>query len=103
MSIEKEINKAIKKFAFNKNLLEFIDRAKYLKERLKKGESLSVEVDECELDVSGPAHYTIDFIYLELHRKKGKPERAATLDCLGYVTYKMHLFKDYKPLSESQK
>jgi len=95
MPIEEDIKEAIKKFTFHKNLLEFIDRAKYLEERLKEGENILVKLDEHKL--SG-----IEFIYLELHNKEGKPRRVATLNCLG-IRYKSDLFKDYRPLPESQR
>ena len=95
MPIEEDIKKAIKKFTFNKNLLEFIDRAKYLEERLKEGENILVKLDEHKL--SG-----IEFIYLELHKTEGKPEKVASLNCLG-IRYKFDLFKDYRPLPESQR
>lgn len=101
MSIEKDIKETLKKLTFFKNLPEFTDRAKFLEGRLKEGESLSVGVDELQL--IGPARETADFIYLELHRTEGKPERAVTLDCLGGMTYIVDIFKDYRPLPEFQR
>jgi len=95
MPIEKDIRESIKKFTFHKNLLEFIDRAKYLEERLKEGEDILVKLDEHKL--SG-----IEFIYLELHKTEGKPKKVVTLNCLG-ITYSVDLFKDYRPLPESQR
>ncbi|GAH66165.1 unnamed protein product [marine sediment metagenome] len=95
MPIEKDIIEKIKRFTFNKNLLEFIDRAKYLEERLKEGENILVKLDEHKL--SG-----IEFIYLELHKTEGKPEKVVSLNCLG-IRYKSDFFKDYKPLPESQR
>ena len=98
MPVEKEIRKATKKFELKKNIPEFIDRAKFLEERLKKGEKLSIEVSEDEL--VGPASYTV---HLELHKKGEKPERVANLGCLGRMSYRFDLFKDYNPSLESQR
>ena len=89
MPIEKEIKETIKRFTFNKKLFEFIKRANHLERKLKEGESLLVGVDEKGL--SGPAHYTADFIYVELHIGT-KRERVLTLDCLGDMTYRQDLF-----------
>ena len=101
MPIEEDIRESIQKFTFNKNLPEFIDMAKYLEGRLKEGENLLIGVDEREL--IGPANYTADFIYLELQKTEGKPGRVATLNCLGDITYNVYIFKDYRPLPESQR
>jgi len=89
MPIEKQIKETIKRFTFNKKLFEFINRAKHLERKLKEGEGLLVGVDEKEL--SGPAPYTVDFIYVEL-QIGAKRERVLTLDCLGDITYKQDLF-----------
>ena len=101
MSIEEDINEAIKKLTFFKNLPEFKDRAKYLEERLKEGESLLIKVDEHKL--TGPADYTADFIYLEFYKAEEKPEKVLSLNCLGDVLYGMDLFKDYISLPEFQR
>ena len=102
MPIEKLIKETIEIFTFNKRLPEFIDMAKYLEGRLKKGECLLVKVDEHQL--VGPAKHTVDFIYLDIQKRGGrKPERAATLNCLGDITYNANIFKGYRPLSESQR
>ena len=98
MPIEENIRKALKKVSFNKNLPEFIDRAKYLEEKLKEGENLLIG-----LKLSGSALGAANFIYLELHNKEGEPKRVVTLDCLGDITYSVDIFKDYRPLPESQR
>lgn len=95
MPIEEDIKEAFRTLTFHKNLLKFIDRAKYLEERLKEGEKLSIGVDERKF--SG-----VEFIYLELHKTEGKPEKVATLNCLG-ITYQRDIFKYYGPLPESQR
>lgn len=99
MPIEENITKAIKRFIFNKKLPKFIDMAKYLERRLKEGENLLVGVGEHEIKY----HSDVDFIYLELHNTEGKSERVVTLNCLGDITYEVDIFKDYRPLLESQR
>ncbi len=98
MPIEKDIIEAIKKFTFNKKLPEFIDMAKHLEGRLKEGENLSVRIGK--LRTFGPICYTI---YLELQKTKGKPRRVIRIDSSGDLKYRANLFKDYKPLPESQR
>jgi len=99
MSIEKEIRKKIKKAffcprketersRFNKELPEFIDKAKFLEEKLKPGEKLPVGVEKNELFSSTP--YAI---YLELHKKGEKPERVLVLNCLGGISYQFKYFQ----------
>jgi hypothetical protein len=101
MSIEEDIRKALEKFTFNKNLPEFIDMAKHLEERLKKGESILVKVDKRGL--VGLTDHTVDFIYLELHKIEGRPEGAASLDCLGDIAYRNDIFRGYKFTQKSQR
>ncbi|TET77437.1 MAG: hypothetical protein E3J41_07110 [Candidatus Cloacimonadota bacterium] len=97
MSRKEDIKKVIKRL--DKNLLEFIDRAKYLKGRLKEGESFLDGIDEPKLGNYIPD--TARVIYLEIHRTKGRSERVATINCLGNITYSVDIFKDYRPLPES--
>ena len=99
MSKEKDIKKVIKRL--DKNLLEFIDRAKYLEGRLKEGESLLDGIDELKLGNHIPD--TARVIYLEIHRTKGRSERVATINCLGEMTYRIDIFKNYRFLPESQR
>jgi len=104
MPIEEDIIEKIKRFAFNKKLPEFIDRAKYLEGRLKEGEGLLVR--KGWLKTRGPTCWNPCIIYLELHKPEGKPKRkrVVTIHCSGEeLTYNVDLFKDYKPLSKSQR
>jgi len=105
MSIEEDIKKAAGKLEsnknfdneeFNKDLPEFIDRAKYLKRRLKKRERLSVGVDKFGLHNFS---MDTDFIYLELHKTEGKQKMVA-LSCLGELAYIVDFFKNFRPLPE---
>ncbi|HUW43412.1 MAG TPA: hypothetical protein VMV95_00405 [Bacillota bacterium] len=98
MPIEKEIKDAAKELQFFKNLPEFINRAKYLKGKLKPGETLSFGTDGLR-----NFNYSAEFIYLEIHKKEGKPERPLSIDCLGDIHLDHYLFEDYKPLPESQR
>ena len=100
MPIEEDIRKALEKFTFNKNLPEFIDRAKFLAGRLKEGEKLLAGLDKFGL--TGP-HYLTDHIYLDLNRREGRRQRVATIDCLGEIRYREDIFQDYKSLPESQR
>jgi len=101
MSIEEDIIGAIKRFTFNKKLPEFIDRAKYLEERLKEGENLSVRIGKH--GTFGPTSYNVYTISLELHKTEGKLRRVVRIDSLGNLKYRIDLFKDYKSLPESQR
>jgi len=101
MPIEEDIRKALEKFTFNKKLPEFIDRAKYLEERLKEGEHLLVKIGK--LETFDPTPYIVYNIFLELHKTKGKPRKVITINRLGDLKYKNDLFKDYRPSPKSQR
>lgn len=92
MPIEKDINEAIEKnfpeIDKTKSLPEFIDRAKFLEEKLKPGEKLPVGVEKNEL--FSPFPYAI---YLELRKKGEKPERVLVLNCLGGISYQFKYFQ----------
>lgn len=87
---------AIKKFTFNKKLPEFIDRAKFLEERLKEGQKLFIAISKHNLL---PILYEYS-IYLELHELGKYPRRMIYIDGLGKLRIdkkERDLFKDYKP------
>lgn len=94
MSIEEEINEAVKKFMFNKRLPEFIDRAKYLEKKLKKGEYLLVKEGKSEHSGGQRVPDIVDFIYLKLYRPREIVD-ALSLDCLGDLSWNKNLFKYY--------
>jgi hypothetical protein len=96
MTIEEDVEKRIKKFAFFNNLPEFIDRAKFLEGRLKKGKSLLIGVSKRELKGSSDS---LDYIYFGVYTEE-KFIEAITLDCLGRMAYNADFFKDYKPLKK---
>ena len=99
MPIEKDVRRAIEKFTFNKSLPEFIDRAKFLEERLKEGEKLSVGIDKFGFSDAPKA---TNFVYLELQKTEGK-QRVAILSHVGEIAYITDIFKDYKPSPKSQR
>ena len=101
MPIEEDIRKALERLIFNKKLPEFIDRAKYLEERLEEGEHLLIKIGK--LETFDPTLYIVYNIFLELHTTKGKPRKVITIDPLGDLKYRNDLFKGYRPLPESQK
>ena len=102
MTIEEDINEALKKLSLFKKLPEFIDKAKYLEGRLKKGERLSIRRDEFKL--VDPTGHIVDYIYLELRKKGEEPEEILTLTCLGdMIGAYENFFEDYRPPQKSQR
>jgi nickel-dependent lactate racemase len=102
MSIEKDIKEETKKFTFNKKLLEFIDMAEHLEERLKPGEKLLAGRDEFKL--VDPTGHIVEYIYLELRKKGEEPKKILMLTCLGSMRKSYEdFFEDYRPSPESQR
>jgi hypothetical protein len=101
MTIAGKIGKVARRLTFYRKLPEFIDRAKYLEGRLREGEYLTVEMEDLEL--TGRAKHSADMMVLDLHRKHGGTIRAISLDSLGTISWFSELFRDYRPLPESQR
>ncbi len=100
MPIEETIIETVKRFTFDEKLPEFIDRAKYLEERLKEGQKIFVEIKGDK----APLH--IYAIHLEIHELGEYPRKIIYIDTLGKLRInkkERNLFKDYKPSPESQR
>ena len=93
MAIEQLIGYLAEKFSFSeKNLPEFINKEKFLEEKLKRGEELSIVI------VNGESKHP--YICLELCKKE-ETIKIATFNYSGITQlYQEKMFEDYLPLPE---
>lgn len=97
--LEVEIEEISQHLAFNRKLPEFIDRTRFLEERLQEGEYLKPELGE--LDLSGKVELVVETMVLNLYGREEEPVKALVLSSLGRILCNTNLFSDYEPSSET--